>query len=240
MSDVMKWFAMTEMAQGIMRIREPHVHSFFQANLYRIAGRDFDIQLDFGVGVRALTDVSSADGRPVLAIASHAHVDHVGSFHLYARRAGHRFEARAFAEMDDAGTLAPAFVTIDGAVTAPPSPGWKMADYALQPAPLTECLDEGDVVDLGNRRFTVLHVPGHSPGSIALLDEHNGDFFSADAIYDEGLVDDIPGADVETYLKTMQRLASLDVGTVYAGHGESMDRRQMQQVARDYIASKGG
>jgi glyoxylase-like metal-dependent hydrolase (beta-lactamase superfamily II) len=115
-----------------------------------------------------------------------------------------------------------------------------MADYALKPAPLTEQLDEGDTVDLGNRRFTVLHLPGHSPGSIGLLDEHSGDFFSADAIYDEGLVDDIPGADVETYLKTMHRLAELDVGCVYAGHGEVMDKRQMQQVARDYIASKGG
>jgi glyoxylase-like metal-dependent hydrolase (beta-lactamase superfamily II) len=236
----MRWFETVAVAPGIMRIREPHVHSFFQANLYRIAGRDFDVQLDFGVGVRPLTEVSPAEGKPVLAIASHAHVDHVGSFHLYARRAGHPLEAGTFAEMDDSGTLASAFVTIDDAVTAMPSSGWSLADHALQPAPLTELLNEGDMVDLGDRRFRVLHLPGHSPGSIALLDEHNGDFFSADAIYDEGLVDDIPGADVETYLKTMQRLASLDVGTVYAGHGESMDRRQMQQVARDYIASKGG
>lgn len=235
----MNWFEVITLAPGITRIREPHVHEFFRANLYRIEGRDFDIQLDFGVGVRPLTDVSPADGRPVLAIASHAHVDHVGSFHLYARRAGHSLEAHTFAEMDDLGTLASAFMTIDNPLTALPSPGWTMAFYALEPAPLTEQLDEGDIVDLGSRRFTVLHLPGHSPGSIALLDEHNGDFFSADAIYDEGLVDDIPGADVEIYLKTMRRLAELDVGRVYAGHGEIMDKRQMQQVVRDYIASKG-
>ena len=216
------------------------VHSFFRANHYRIAGRDFDIQLDFGVGVRPLTEVSPAPGKPVLAIASHAHVDHVGSFHLYERRAGHQHEARTFAEMDDLGTLAPEFMAIEGGVTELPAIGWSMADYALVPAPLTDLLDEGDHVDLGDRRFTVLHLPGHSPGSIALLDEHNGDFFSADAIYDEGLVDDIPGADVETYLRTMRRLADLDVRTVYAGHGEVMDRRQMRRVALDYIASKHG
>jgi glyoxylase-like metal-dependent hydrolase (beta-lactamase superfamily II) len=108
----------------------------------------------------------------------------------------------------------------------------------LQPAPLTAFLDEGDVVDLGNRRFTVLHLPGHSPGSIALLNEHNGDFFSADAIYDGGLVDDIPGADVANYLDTMRRLAELDVGTVYAGHGAVMNGPQMRQIARNYISSK--
>ncbi|MDB5551250.1 MAG: metallo-beta-lactamase superfamily protein [Rhizobium sp.] len=234
----MPWFKTAVLAPGITRIIEPHVHGFFQANLYRIEGRDFDIQLDFGVGVRSLTEVSPAIGRPVMAIASHAHVDHVGSFHEYERRAGHRIEACTFAEMDDAGTLAPAFVNIENALTELPAPDWTMSRYRLVPAPLTEFLDEGDVVDLGSRKFTVLHLPGHSPGSIGLLDEHNGDFFSADAIYDEGLVDDIPGADVTTYLKTMQRLAELEVSTVYAGHGAVMDGAQMCRVARDYIASK--
>lgn len=236
----MNWFDVQRLAPGITRIREPYVHSFFRANLYRIEGRDFDIQLDFGVGVRPLTEVSPASGRPVLAFASHAHVDHIGSLHLYERRAGHPLEAHTFATMDDLGTLAPEFIGIEDAVTASPSPGWTMADYALVPAPLTELLGEGDHVDLGDRRFAVLHLPGHSPGSIALLDERNGDFFSADAIYDEGLVDDIPGADIETYLRTMRRLAELEVGTVYAGHGEIMDRKQMRDVALGYIASKGG
>ena len=236
----MFWFETTLVAPGITRIREPYVHEFFRANLYRIEGRDFDIQLDFGMGLRALTEVSPALGKPVLAIASHAHVDHVGSFHLYERRAGHRLEAHTFADMDDPGTLASRFVGIDKPMTVLPSPGWSVNHYALTPAPLTEHLGEGDVVDLGDRRFTVLQLPGHSPGSIALLDEGNGDFFSADAIYDEGLVDDIPGADVDVYLQTMERLARLDVRRVLAGHGEIMDKAQMQQVARAYIASKGG
>lgn len=236
----MPWFETTILAPGITRFTEPHVHEFFRANLYRIQGHDFDIQLDFGVGVRSLSEVSPATGHPVLAIASHAHVDHVGSFHEYGRRAGHPIEARTFAEMDDAGTLASAFVNIEYAVTELPASDWTMSQYRLQPSPLSEFLDEGDVVDLGNRKFTVLHLPGHSPGSIALLDERNGNFFSADAIYDEGLVDDIPGADVATYLRTMKRLAELDVATVYAGHGAVMNRAQMRQVALNYIASKGG
>jgi glyoxylase-like metal-dependent hydrolase (beta-lactamase superfamily II) len=234
----MPWFETTLLAPGIKRFTEPYVHGFFQANLYRIEGRDFDIQFDFGVGVRSLTEVSSATGHPVLAIASHAHVDHVGSFHDYSRRAGHRYEAHTFAGMDDAGTLAPAFVNIENPLTGLPARDWTMSQYRLRPAPLTEFLNEGDVVDLGNRKFTILHLPGHSPGSIALLDEHNGDFFSADAIYDEGLVDDIPGADIAIYLRTMRRLAELDVGTVYAGHGAVMNGAQMRQVARNYTSSK--
>jgi glyoxylase-like metal-dependent hydrolase (beta-lactamase superfamily II) len=234
------WFETERVGPGITRFREPHVHSFFRANLYRIAGRDFDIQLDFGMGLRLLTEVSPAVGKPVLAIASHAHVDHVGSFHLYDRRAGHPLEAGSFAAMDDLGTLAPEFRGIAGPVTVLPWEGWRPEDYSLRPAPLTETLVEGDVVDLGDRRFTVLHLPGHSPGSIGLLDERNGDFFSADAIYDEGLVDDIHGADIDSYLTTMHRLAALDVGRVYSGHGEIMGRGEMHAVALGYIAARGG
>jgi glyoxylase-like metal-dependent hydrolase (beta-lactamase superfamily II) len=234
------WFLTEPLAPGILRITEPHVHSFFRANLYRISGRDFDVQFDFGVGVRDLTAVSPSAGKPVMAVASHAHVDHVGSFHRYARRAGHPFEAAIFETMDDEGTLVSMFRDITDPFNQMPYPGWTPAEHLLTPAPLTDLLVEGDLVDLGDRQFTVLHLPGHSPGSIALLDETNGDFFSGDAIYDEGLVDDIPGADVETYLRTMRRLAELDVRRVYAGHGEVMDQAQMRQVARDYIASKNG
>ena len=66
----MPWFETTLLAPGITRFTEPHVHDFFRANLYRIQGRDFDIQLDFGVGVRSLSEVSPATVHPVLAIAS--------------------------------------------------------------------------------------------------------------------------------------------------------------------------
>ena len=232
------WFQVTPVAPGVTMIVEPHVHRFFRANLYRIAGRDFDIQLDFGVGVQSLAQAMGDGDRPIMAIASHAHVDHVGSFFEYPRRAGHPIEADFFAAMADQGTLASYFKGEPEALAVPPSPTWSMADYALTPAPLTEMLQEGDVVDLGNRKFSVLHLPGHSPGSIALLDEHNGDFFSADAIYDGGLVDDIPGADITTYIQTMRRLAELDVGTVYAGHCDSFDKKRMWQIASGYIEAQ--
>ncbi len=38
-------------------------------------------------------------------------------------------------------------------------------------APANWLLDEGDTVDTGDRLFKIRHLPGHSPGSIALLDE---------------------------------------------------------------------
>lgn len=234
------WFAIEDLGGGVARITEPHVHSFYRANLYRISGRDFDIQLDFGVGISNLAAVSPEGAHPVLAIASHAHVDHIGSFHEYSRRAGHPLEAQTFAVLDDAGTVESWFRKEKEPVEKPPGPDWSFASYGLKPAPLTEFLDEGDIVDLGNRKFRILHLPGHSPGSIALLDEYSGEFFSADAIYDGQLVDDVPTSDVESYLRTMKRLAELDIAIGHGGHGPSFGRERMHAIARSYIASKGG
>ena len=43
---------------------------------------------------------------------------------------------------------------------------------------------EGDVLDLGGRRLEVIHLPGHTPGSIALLDRENRVLISGDPIQD--------------------------------------------------------
>jgi glyoxylase-like metal-dependent hydrolase (beta-lactamase superfamily II) len=232
------WFDVRPVAPGVTLITEPFVHPFFRANCYRIEGHDLDIQLDFGTGVASLSAALPPSPRPVLAIASHAHVDHVGSLHEFADRAGHACEEGHFATMADEGTVASWFVAMPDALEHPPYPDWSMSAYGLVPAPLTRLLAEGDRVDIGGRVFTILHLPGHSPGSIGLLDEADGTFFSADAIYDDELVDDVPGSDVETYLATMERLAALDVATVHPGHGDSFGRDAMRRIARDYIRSR--
>jgi glyoxylase-like metal-dependent hydrolase (beta-lactamase superfamily II) len=234
------WFDIEQLGGGVTRITEPFVHSFYRANFYRIAGRDFDIQFDFGVGVKPLTSALPQTAHPVFAIASHAHVDHIGSFHAYDRRGGHRIEADTFATLDDAGTVESWFRRQQKPVEELPHPGWTIADYGLQPAPLTEFLDDGDVVDLGNRKLTVLHLPGHSPGSIALFDDFNGTLFSGDAIYDDTIIDNVPTSSVDSYLWTMRILLDLDIAIGHGGHGPSFDGARMHEKAQAYIASRGG
>ena len=235
------WFARERLTPDLTRLWEPFVHSFFQANIFHLRGRDADLVLDFGMGLSSLRGaLDLTPGKPVLAVASHGHVDHVGSFHEFEQRFGHAAEQTAFAEMRDGETLAALFRGIEEAVAQPPTPAWRAAEYSLTPAPLTTLLAEGDSLDLGNPRLRVLHLPGHSPGSIGLLDEHDGLFFSGDAIYRGGLVDDVPGADRTVYRQTMERLARLDVAVAHGGHGASMDRTAMQAIARGYLRDGDG
>jgi len=62
------------------------------------------------------------------------------------------------------------------------------------------------MIDLGDRVFEVMHLPGYSPGSIGLWEARSETQFSGDAIYDGPLLDEIPGSDITVYFDTMLRL----------------------------------
>ena len=234
------WFTTREVAPGVTALTEPFVGDFFRANLYTLRGRDADLQFDFGCGILPLRPALVLSGAPVIAVASHGHIDHIGGFHEFTDRRGHLAEQTGFATMAQHFTLKDGFRAnrFGPSLTRPPFPGFRLADWNLTPAPLTATLTEGDRIDLGNRSFTALHLPGHSPGSIGLLDEADGLLLAGDAIYDDNLLDDIPGASVPDYLNTMARLADLDCTLVLAGHGAPFGRARLREIAVGYIRSK--
>lgn len=230
------WFRKRQVSDDLTMLDEPHVHEIFRSNIWHVRGRDADLVVDTGMGLGILSAaLDLVPGKPVVVVATHAHVDHIGSLHEFAERAGPRIEAEAFATMEDKVTYADTFRALKYPVSAKPSATWNAKKYRLTPAPLTRLLDDGDVVETGDRVFRVLHLPGHSPGSIGLLDESDGLFFSGDAIYDDELYDELPDSDRDVYRMTMARIAGLPVRIVHGGHGESFDAARMREIARHYI-----
>ena len=49
---------------------------------------------------------------------------------------------------------------------------------------------EGDVIDLGDRPLRIIDIPGHTPGSIAIIDEKNRILVSGDSVEDGNLLCD--------------------------------------------------
>jgi len=83
-------------------------------------------------------------------------------------------------------------------------------------------LSEGDIIDLGGKAFEVLHIPGHTPGSIALLDRENriivtGDTVSSGTVFMFGEMRSLP-----TYMESLAKLISISdcFDYVYPSHGE--------------------
>ena len=132
-------------------------------------------------------------------------------------------------------TYADHYVTDDIFTKLPPAP-YSSTEYAVAKAPATRLIDEGDVIDLGDRVFKVMHTPGHSVGEIMLWEAATGILFSGDMIYDGPLIDD----DVPTYVESMKRIHDLPVRVVHGGHFPSFDGERYRELIRSYIAEKEG
>jgi glyoxylase-like metal-dependent hydrolase (beta-lactamase superfamily II) len=232
------WFESRTLADGVTLIHEPHIRPFYRCNIWHVRGRDRDLLIDSGMGVVELRrQVVLLAGRPLLAVASHSHFDHIGGHWEFPERAIHRAEADILARPTRANTLAEP--TVDDAIfTALPPGGYGSAAYAVVPAPATRLLEDGDVIDLGDRAFAVLHLPGHSPGSIALWEAATGVLFAGDTVYDGPLVDDCYHSVVDDYLASLERLRPLPVLTVHGGHFASFGADRYRQLIDDYVAGK--
>jgi glyoxylase-like metal-dependent hydrolase (beta-lactamase superfamily II) len=91
---------------------------------------------------------------------------------------------------------------------------------------------------LGDRVFEVIHMPGHSPGSMGLWEKASGLLFSGDAIYDGQLLDSLYHSDVPDYFATLERLRALPVRVVHGGHKPSFGHDRMIEIVDEYIAGK--
>ena len=105
-------------------------------------------------------------------------------------------------------------------------------------AAATRLLEDGDAIDIGDRAFEVMHLPGHSPGSIGLWEVETGTLFSGDAVYDGPLLDELEESNIEDYVKTMERLRDLAVTVVHGGHEASFGRARLVALCDAYLAAR--
>jgi glyoxylase-like metal-dependent hydrolase (beta-lactamase superfamily II) len=172
--------------------------------------------------------------KKLIAVASHTHFDHIGCHHEFENRCVHSAEAALLSEPTRENTLADPYVTDDIFTALPPEP-YLSASYAVKSAPATRILENGDVIDLGNRHLEVIHTPGHSPGGIALWEAKTATLFSGDIVYDGPLIEDTYHANAKDYYNSMMRLLELPLATVHGGHFGSYGRERHHQIIRQWL-----
>jgi glyoxylase-like metal-dependent hydrolase (beta-lactamase superfamily II) len=79
---------------------------------------------------------------------------------------------------------------------------------------------EGDVLNIGNFSFNVLHTPGHTHGSISLWDEKNKILISGDTVFPQGSFGrtDLRTGNSEEMVESLERLSGLDIRVLLPGH----------------------
>ncbi|XP_067425354.1 acyl-coenzyme A thioesterase MBLAC2 [Emydura macquarii macquarii] len=254
----LEWFAHKPLGGGIYWIQERFYESGNRANIWLVRGSQRDVVIDTGLGLRSLPDYLHLAGllgpaagpeeeeaagggrRPLLAVATHVHFDHAGGLHQFDEVAVHSAEAGALLRGDNYETVT---WLSDSEVVRPPSPGWSARQFRVQPVQPTHILQEGDVISLGDRQLTVMHMPGHSRGSICLHDKDQKILFSGDVVYDGSMIDWLPYSRISDYITTCERLIELVdrglVEKVLPGHFNTFGAERLYRLASNYISKAG-
>ncbi|XP_060091681.1 acyl-coenzyme A thioesterase MBLAC2 [Heteronotia binoei] len=264
----LEWFAHKSLGGGIYWIQERFYESGNRANIWLVRGSQRDVVIDTGLGLRSLPDYLYLAGllspeaagdegqrpgeeekeppgscgrrRPLLAVATHVHFDHSGGLHQFEEVAVHSAEAPALRRGDNYETVT---WLSDNEVVRQPSPGWSARQFRVRPVQPTHILQEGDVISLGDRQLTVMHMPGHSRGSICLHDRERKILFSGDVVYDGSMIDWLPYSRISDYVGTCQRLIELVnrglVEKVFPGHFNTFGAERLYRLASNYISNAG-
>jgi glyoxylase-like metal-dependent hydrolase (beta-lactamase superfamily II) len=221
-----------EVAPGVTRLSEEIVCEAERSYFYLMRGRDADCLIDGGWGFcNSLGALRGKAERPLVAVATHSHFDHIGLLHLAGRRYAHPAELPIFA--DPAPLATQALPYLDGRPVLVGGEAIDPASVRQTACPIDVLLSDGAEVDLGGRRLVALHTPGHSPGSLSLLDKDTGLLFCADTVHDGHIWDDIPGADRKALLVSHERLAEVDFARACPGHGAILTRAAfLDRIAR--------
>lgn len=227
-------FSLERLSDGVFRIQENYVDPWLRANIWLIPGRDAALLIDSGMGLWPLKDfIREQVQKPVLCLSTHCHFDHAGGAHEFSERMSHPSEATVLEKPDRGNVLIERFIRPD---IFPDNPDgrFQAETYCIEPCAPTRPVNEGDVIDLGDRRFGVIHLPGHSPGSIGVR-EGSRLLFSGDAVYDGELYDDYYHSNADDFRESMFRLKEMPFETVHAGHYGSFGNERLTELANDYL-----
>ncbi len=89
---------------------------------------------------------------------------------------------------------------------------------------VTQIIRDGEIVKGDGCALRVIETPGHAKGAICLYDEENKILFSGDTVFPEyGMPrTDLPSSEPEKLIDTYERLAALEIETIYSGHGKEI------------------
>ena len=188
------------------------------------------ICIDPGDEPERILAMASDMGVKIKVIAnSHAHVDHILGVREVQRRTGAKFYMHA-GEARIAASAADSALRFTGQVVEPP------------PAPDFHP-EDGDVVEVEGLQLTVIHTPGHTPGSLSYYT--NGVLFSGDTLF-QGSIGrtDLPGGDYDQEMASIvdKLLVLPDETIVLPGHMAETKigiERQMNPYVRQELARRG-
>jgi glyoxylase-like metal-dependent hydrolase (beta-lactamase superfamily II) len=190
------------------------------ATAYLVIGENKALLIDTGTGFGDLYSlVKSLTKLPIIVVNTHAHYDHIwGNFQFeeaYISNDDKELYEYSYSK-DTRRVLAEQFQNlIPVNITCEEIEKW----IGLSPCKVLP-IKHGDLIDLGGKVLQVIKIPGHTKGSIVLLDESDEILFAGDAIIGRLWMHLEECTELTTYLNGMKKLKSYfsKFKKIYCGH----------------------
>jgi glyoxylase-like metal-dependent hydrolase (beta-lactamase superfamily II) len=226
------WFTISQIDESTFALTEDghweHVHS------YLVVGEERAALIDTGTGIADIGGVAQTIVNvPIVVLTTHVHWDHIGGHGLFDQRLVHRLDADWLrngipqpVESQRANLMLHPFTK-----TAPPA--FSAAEWKPYQGEPTGLLEDGDLIELGGRRLSVVHTPGHSPGHIALHEPEREYLITGDALYEGTLHAFFQSTDPVAFARSIDKLCALEhVTTILPGHNNLGVTRDLLETAR--------
>lgn len=208
------WFTIEEIDRDTYSISE--YRHWEETHCYLINGEARSLLIDTGLGIGNIYDaVAGLTDRPVAAVATHVHWDHIG---------GHKYFPEFYAHEAEIGWLDGSFPLPLEAVRknvtdrcALPE-AFEINKYELFQGKPARVLKGGESIELGKRSIEVLHTPGHSPGHMCFWEKERGYLFTGDLVYKGTLFAYYPSTDPQAYLESLEKIAQLPARRIFPAH----------------------
>lgn len=214
------WFTIDKIDEHTYVISE--YRHWEETHCYLLNGKARSLLIDTGLGICNISEViEKLTDKPVTAVATHIHWDHIGGHKYYPDFYAHE------AEMDwlNGGFPQPLEAIKEYVTDRCDLPdGYDVNTYEFFQGMPTRVLHGGERIDLGERSVEVLHTPGHAPGHMCFWEKEKGYLYTGDLVYKGTLTAWFPSTDPQAYLASLQKIAALPVKRIFPGH-HSLDIR---------------
>jgi len=201
------WFEIYKVSEGVFAVLEPsHTE---EAISFLILGSERAVLLDTGMGIADLrAEVERLTDLPVVVVNSHGHYDHIGDNHRFSEVWAYDSDSDVARIEQGKNRAECAHYLAPGHYLELPE-GFDPAAYEIRPSPVARRLQHLEVIDLGSRTLTVHHTPGHTAGSICLLDSRDNLLFTGDTFYPGMMFAHFEDSDFAAYQKSIPYLVEL-------------------------------
>jgi len=208
------WFTIEQIDADTYIISE--YRHWEESHAYLLNGERYSLLIDTGLGIENIKEqVDKLTDKPVIAVATHVHWDHIG---------GHKYFPNFYAHEEEISWLNGEFPLTMEQIKAYVVEDCDLPDnydveqYEFFQGTPTKVLTGRDIIDIGGRQIEVLHTPGHSPGHMCFYEQDRGYLFTGDLVYIGTLFAYYPSTDPVAYLDSIQKVASLPVKRVFPAH----------------------